>query len=79
MSETADPSMTSGEGARAPLRAVVWTLVAALLCAGGILMAIAALFNISGGLPSLVWWLGPIPAAGGFFMLMSPRSGPARA
>lgn len=54
---------------------IPWVVTAALLCGIGMFLVTGALIRLAGGLTNWAWWIGILPAAIGFFMLMHPRAG----
>lgn len=54
---------------------IPWVVLAAILCGVGIFLVTGALIRLAGGLVNWIWWIGILPAAIGFLMLMSPRAG----
>lgn len=54
---------------------VPWVILAAILCGVGIFLVTGALIRLAGGLVDWAWWIGILPAAVGFLMLMNPRAG----
>lgn len=73
VSEYAKPGKESAEEHNT--LSIPWVVLAAILCGVGIFLVTGALIRLAGGLVNWVWWIGILPAAVGFLMLMSPRAG----
>ena len=54
---------------------IPWVICAAVLCGAGMFLVTGAVIRLAGGLDDWSWWIGILPAALGFFMLMNPRAG----